>query len=126
MTEYIGSLKTKFDELATLNPIITDLKVLQERAEVDRVYQLLAGLDPSYEPIRSQIMMSSDPPSFSTISTLLEREETYRKLMNHETNDKTENSTFLTKNTKNYQNPSSDRRGRGALATTETCTHCKK
>jgi hypothetical protein len=126
MTEYIGSLKTKFEELTTLNPITTDLKLLQERAELDRVYQLLAGLDPSYELIRAHIMMFSDPPSFSIISALLQREETRRKVMNHETNDKTENSTFLTKNTKNYQNPSSDRRGKGALATTETCTNCKK
>jgi hypothetical protein len=128
MAEYIGILKTKFEELAALNPLTIDLKKLQEKVELDKVYHCLAGLDPSYETVQSQIMLSNDQPSFSSIVALLQREETRCLLMNQTPHlAKPENSSFFTK-TAGFKgqayNPNTNQRGRGEQAT-DICTHCK-
>lgn len=51
-TEYLGSLKSKWDELSIYIPPTSDLENLQDRVEQERIYTYLAGLDPSFEPVR--------------------------------------------------------------------------
>jgi hypothetical protein len=43
----IGMVRAKYEEIKTYRPITTDLAVLQEREEHDRVYTLLAALNSS-------------------------------------------------------------------------------
>ncbi|KAJ3702442.1 hypothetical protein LUZ61_006147 [Rhynchospora tenuis] len=82
ISELIGSLKTKWDIINMLNPITTDLRTLQERAEREKIFQFLAALDPSYDSIRSQILLSPDLTSFNQIAAMIEQEESRRIAMN--------------------------------------------
>jgi hypothetical protein len=59
-------------------PPITDLNVLQEREETDRVYNFLTTLDSSYELIRAQILLSTEKLSFDSIIALVRQEVTRR------------------------------------------------
>jgi hypothetical protein len=49
----IGYVSAKYEELKLYRPNITNLRVLQEREEMNHIYTLLAALEPSYEPIRA-------------------------------------------------------------------------
>jgi hypothetical protein len=51
----IGHVRAKYEELKFYRPNTTDLKVLQERDEMDRIYTFLAALEPNYELIRAWI-----------------------------------------------------------------------
>jgi hypothetical protein len=81
------------------------------------VYQFLTGLDPSYEPIRAQLLLSTETPSFNTVIAILQREETHRKTISQNpTNPSENNSIFLAKtNTNTYLKKNG-----------QTYTNCKK
>ena len=49
ITELVGHLTKNWDELAGYLPPTTDTEIIQQRAQQERIYQLLASLDPSYE-----------------------------------------------------------------------------
>jgi hypothetical protein len=70
-------LKTKWDELA-LYTQTTDLKTLEQ----EHIFQFLSGLDPSYEPVRSQILLSKELSKSRAVVAMVQREESQRKLMN--------------------------------------------
>jgi seryl-tRNA synthetase len=65
----IGHVRAKYEELNLYRPNTTDLKVLQKRDEMDRIYTFLAALEPSYEPIRAQILLSTEKLSFEAVTT---------------------------------------------------------
>jgi seryl-tRNA synthetase len=50
----IGHVRAKYEELKLYRSNTTDLKVPQERDEMDRIYTFMAA----YEPIRAQILLS--------------------------------------------------------------------
>ncbi|KAG5566610.1 hypothetical protein RHGRI_002240 [Rhododendron griersonianum] len=84
--EYFGELKSMWDELGLYRPPVTDLVTLQQRAEQDKVFQLLAHIKPDFENLRSQILMGSNngTPSLSSVCASIQQEETRRKAMNIE------------------------------------------
>jgi hypothetical protein len=132
----VGLLKIKNEELASYQPPPNDPRKIAERAEIEKVYQFLTGLDPSYESIRAQILLSTETPSFNTVIAILQREETRRKTMSQNpTNLSENNSIFLAKtnintysqnptNPSTYsQNPTKSHKSNTYL---KTCTNCKK
>jgi gag-polypeptide of LTR copia-type len=69
ISEIIGLIKAKYEELKTYRPHTTDLNVIREREETDRVYTFLVALDPSYEAIRAQILLSTEKLSFDEVTS---------------------------------------------------------
>ena len=88
--EYMGILKTMWDELSHYQPSTTDLKTLQLQAEEDKILQLLANLKPEYESVRSQILMKAELPSFNTVCAIIQQEEVLRKATNSNIQPNTE------------------------------------
>ncbi|XP_021808903.1 uncharacterized protein LOC110752531 [Prunus avium] len=83
--EHLGKLKGMWNELDLYRPHTIDSATLLKRAEEDKIFQLLASLDPNYEDLRSHILMSAEMPSFNTVCTTIQREEVRKKVMNVET-----------------------------------------
>ena len=81
-TEYLSALEKKHNELRSYRLITTDLAILQKRAEEDDIFQYLAGLNPSYKAVRSQIMTTVPLLSYSQIKSLIQQEESRRLAMN--------------------------------------------
>jgi hypothetical protein len=81
-------VRAKYEELKLYRPPTTDLNVLQEREETNRVYTFLAALDSSYEPIRAQILLSTEKLSFDSVTALVRQEATRRVAMASDSNPK--------------------------------------
>jgi hypothetical protein len=79
--ELIGLVKAKYDELKIYHPHITDLNVIREREETDRVYTFLVALDLSYEVVRAQILQSTEKLSFDEVTSRVRQEATRRVVM---------------------------------------------
>lgn len=80
---HLGNLKRMWNELAIYCPPTMKLKILQ-RAEEDKLFELLANLKPEYEQLRSQILMCPTLPSLNSVCITIQREETQKKVMNSE------------------------------------------
>lgn len=83
--QHLGRLKSKWNELNIYRPHTTVAKELRQRAEEDKIFQLLASLGPEYEDLRSHILMSSELPTLTSICSTIQREEVRRKVMNADT-----------------------------------------
>jgi hypothetical protein len=129
--EYLGSLKKKKDELRSYRPPTTDLAIIQKREEEDDIFEYLAGLNPSYEAVRAQIMNFIPLPSYSQIQNMIQQEESRREAMvvpqvaydeGHETH------SFAVAKKSNFsnfgQNPNSQIHSKSSEI--ENCTYCKK
>jgi gag-polypeptide of LTR copia-type len=79
--ELIGHVRSKYEELKLYRPPVTDLNVLREREEIDRVYTFLTTLDPTYELIRAQILLSTEQLTFDSVTALIRQEATRRVAM---------------------------------------------
>ncbi|KAH0974572.1 hypothetical protein GBA52_016471 [Prunus armeniaca] len=79
---HLGNLKRMWNELAIYRPPTIDLKILQQWAEEDKLFKLLAYLKPEYEQLRSQILMCPTIPSLNSVGITIQREETRKKVMN--------------------------------------------
>ncbi|KAG5539748.1 hypothetical protein RHGRI_020083 [Rhododendron griersonianum] len=73
-----------WDELGLYRPPTTNLSTLQQRAEQDKVFQLLTHIKPDFENLRGQILMGSGVPFFSSVCASIQHEETRRMAMNIE------------------------------------------
>ncbi|KAF7140817.1 hypothetical protein RHSIM_Rhsim06G0127400 [Rhododendron simsii] len=82
--EYLGELKSMWDELGLYRPPTTNLATLQQRAEQDKVFQLLAHIKPDFENLRGQILLGSGVPSLSSVCASIQQEETRTRAMNIE------------------------------------------
>jgi hypothetical protein len=69
--ELVGHVRVKYEELKLYRPPVTDLNVRREREETDRVYTFIAVLDPTYEPIRAQILLSTKQITFDSVTSLI-------------------------------------------------------
>jgi hypothetical protein len=106
-------------------PPITDLTILKEKDETDRVYTFLAALDSSYEAIRAQIFLSTEKLTFDDVTTLIRQETTRRAAMNRTPKVCTiETKAYAAQHP--YFNSQGEMRLRGVPNNTETCDHCKK
>lgn len=114
VTELIGQLMCKWDELAIYQPPTTDLKIIQQRIEQEKIFQFLAGLNSSYEAVRTQILLSSELPSFSSVIALVQREEARLRAMNQEQEAADRNLSL------------SDNRGVGKSKQSLRCSHCNR
>jgi hypothetical protein len=109
----------KWDELHILQPDTTNPEEIQERKDQERVFQLLANLDSSYEKTRSQILLNSILPSLEKITAIIEQEETRQSVMRGPqiSTEKEREAQALT--IKFHKNPN-------FKGTTQIkCTHCK-
>jgi hypothetical protein len=70
----IGHVRAKYEELKLYRPNTTDMRVLQKREEMERIYTLLAALEPSYESIRAQILLSTKKLSFEMVTAQIRQE----------------------------------------------------
>ncbi|XP_038707186.1 uncharacterized protein LOC120002485 [Tripterygium wilfordii] len=80
--QFLGNLKSMWNELAVYRPHTTDSATLLKRAEEDKIFQLLANLAPEYEDLRSRILMNHELPSLASVCSTIQREEVRRKVMN--------------------------------------------
>jgi hypothetical protein len=110
VTEYYGDLEVKWDEIG-LYSHTTHLKALEQ----DKKFQFLSGLDPSYEPICAQILLSKELPKLRAVVAMVQREESRRTLMNPHPALEPESQAF----TAHHRNQSFKGEIRG-----ETTTHC--
>lgn len=55
--QHLGDLTTMWNELDVYQPHIVNVAVLLKKAEEDKIFQLLASLNPDYEDLRSHILM---------------------------------------------------------------------
>ena len=60
---YYGYIQKKKDELRVYRPPTTDLAEIEKREKQDDVFEFLAGLDSTYEAVRSQILLLAELPS---------------------------------------------------------------
>ncbi|XP_078178575.1 uncharacterized protein LOC144572773 [Carex rostrata] len=79
--EYLGALQKKKYELRSYRPQTTDLAIIRKREEEDDIFEYLAGLNPSYEAVRAQIMNTIPLPSYSQIKNMIQQEESRREAM---------------------------------------------
>lgn len=75
ISELIGLVKAKYEELKVYRPPTTDLNVLREREETDRVYTFLAALDSSYEAIKAQILLSTEKLTFDDVTARIRQKQ---------------------------------------------------
>jgi hypothetical protein len=69
--------------------------VLQKREETDRVYTFLAALNPSYEDVRAQVLLSTEKLKFDAVTALIRQEVTRQVAMGtSDSNPKSEAQTF--------------------------------
>jgi gag-polypeptide of LTR copia-type len=119
ISDLIGLVKAKYEELKTYRPYTADLNIIREREETDRVYTFLAALDPSYEAIRAQILLSSEKLSFDEVASRVRQEATrWVAMAATDSNPKPEAQAFSAQRL--Y-----DRRLRGKGETVK-CIHCKR
>ncbi|MFV0960847.1 hypothetical protein QML37_31645, partial [Klebsiella pneumoniae] len=62
-------------------PITNDLAQAKKLREQDRIFEVLAGLPNDFEHFRSQVLMSNELPSLSSVFFMLIGEESRRKAM---------------------------------------------
>jgi hypothetical protein len=118
ISELIGLVKAKYEELKIYRPYTTDLNVIREREETYRVYTFLAALDPSYEAIRAQILLSTEKLSFDEVTSHIRQEATRRVAMAAtDSNPKPEAHAFSAQRLQDGR-----RGGKGEIA---KCSHCK-
>jgi hypothetical protein len=75
VSELIGQVKSKYQELKVYRPFTTDLAVLQERDELDQIYTFLDALDLSYDSIRAQILNNTERLTFAGVTARIQQEE---------------------------------------------------
>jgi threonine/homoserine efflux transporter RhtA len=59
-----------WSELVLYHPYTIDATVLKKQEKEDKIFQLLASLDPNYEDLCSLILMNHDLPSLTSVCVL--------------------------------------------------------
>jgi gag-polypeptide of LTR copia-type len=113
--ELVTELMSKWEELNIYLPPTSDPIETQKRVEQDLIFTYLGALDPSYDAIRSQILASTEMPSFDDIVARIDQEESRRVLMNPRLSENQENTAFQVQNSKpNFRDLA---KGKGAPST---------
>jgi hypothetical protein len=116
VSELIGQVKFKYQELKLYRPITTDLAVLQERDELDQINTFLDALDLSYDSIRAQILNNTERLTFAGVTSRIQQEESRRVAMNvSDQNSKSESHAFAAMNSQAFK---------GKKDAGQRCTHC--
>jgi hypothetical protein len=118
VSELIGQVKSKYQELKVYRPFTTDLAVLQERDELDQIYTFLDALDLSYDSIRAQILNNMERLTFAGVTARIQQEESRRVAMSvSDQNPKSESHVFTAMNPQAFKG----KKGAG-----QRCTHCNR
>ncbi|XP_078179596.1 uncharacterized protein LOC144573717 [Carex rostrata] len=117
--DLIGHVIAKYEELKLYRPPTTDLSVLQEREEMDKIYTFLAALDSSYEAVRAQILLSKEKLIFDDVTARIRQEATRRVAMKTaDLNPKLEAHAFSAQHLNANKG-----KGKGEI---DRCSHCKR
>jgi hypothetical protein len=95
--------------LKLYRPPVNDLEEAQKRKDQDEVFEFLAILEPSYDSVRSRILLMSELPPLDEVVAILEREETRRIMIGQQSTEQLEVRAFLVAavvaKPSQYQNP---------------------
>ncbi|XP_076888918.1 uncharacterized protein LOC143539474 [Bidens hawaiensis] len=121
---YFAKMKSNWDELNVVNSIPSSMcgaaHAFAKRKEDQRLIQFLVGLNPSYDMIRSNILMTQPFPSIDYAYGILIQDDKQKEI--HATTiDFTASSASMHVNTRG---PVSD--GTGENKRNLVCTHCKR
>lgn len=115
IVEYYTSLSSLWAELDAINllpPVVTVaedvsalLKAIQTQKEETRLFQFLNGLDESYGPLRSQLLMLNPLPSVEMASASIQQEESQRDLLKNPLSSDVDVSAMYSKTTSNLGKP---------------------
>lgn len=119
--QLVTEIVSKWEELNTYLPPTTDPAEIQKRSEHDLIFTYLGALDASYEAVRSQVLLSTEMPSFDDVVATIEQEESRRTLMNPQSENPESNRAFKA------QHPSfKDTAQSKGVPATDWCEHCKR
>lgn len=79
--EHLSKMKKLWEELRQYRPITPDVRDYIQREEQDRIFQLLASLKPEFEETKRDILMRPKLPSFKTVCSIIQNEETRKRFM---------------------------------------------
>jgi gag-polypeptide of LTR copia-type len=117
-----SEMQRKWDELDILQPETSDPEQIRQRKDQERVFQLLANLDSSFEQTRSQILLSTDLPSLEKVAAIIEQEETRRTVMRGPQVRADEEHDSHALIARHQRNPNF----KGKNITQAKCAHCKQ
>ncbi|XP_021840763.1 uncharacterized protein [Spinacia oleracea] len=93
LDEYYTVMSSLWDEIESTNmlPLLTTvaqdvsavMKAIETQKEEAKLFQFLNGLDDSYSPQRSQLLMQSPLPSVESACAVIQQEETQRDVLVH-------------------------------------------
>ena len=72
---FFGKRAALWAELDMLQPVSTDMKILNERREQDKVFGLLAGLNPVYNDLVKHILRADKVPSLDEACAQIQKEQ---------------------------------------------------
>jgi hypothetical protein len=90
---------------------MNDPEETKRREEQDEVFEFLAIFEPSYDSVRSQILLMLELLPLDEVVSMLEREETKRIVMEQQSTEQPEVRAFLVAavaESSQYQNPRSN------------------
>jgi gag-polypeptide of LTR copia-type len=79
--EHFGKIKKYWEELRQYRPAATSVGEYMKREEQDRIFYLLASLSSNFEETRREILMRPELPSLNTICSIIQSEETRKRVM---------------------------------------------
>lgn len=82
--QYFGKFRSLWAELDNLRPFSTDLDVIRERYEEDKVFSLLLNLSPSYHHLIKHILRQEKLPNLDGVCAQVQREQISHTLFTKE------------------------------------------
>src|SRR5262249_3949315 len=78
--EYLGKFKEAWEELRKYRHETNDMGIILARANEDRVFAFLEGLNPSFKDLRNQILRNQEIPPFDEVCFMVNKEETSQRV----------------------------------------------
>jgi gag-polypeptide of LTR copia-type len=79
--EHLGKVKKYWEKLRQYRPTAATVSEYVKREEQDRIFHLLASLSSDYEETRREILMCPESPSLNIICSIIQSEETRKRVM---------------------------------------------
>jgi hypothetical protein len=84
----LRNLKILWNELEMYRPHTIDVVVLWKRTEEDRIFQLLASLNPDFKDLWSHILMNLELPHLKFMRATIQHEDIRRMVRSRDTNSR--------------------------------------
>lgn len=124
VTEYLGKMKKRWEELRQYRPVAPTVQDYLKREEEDKIFQFLAGLSSNFEDTKRDILSRIEQLPFTTICSIVQREETRRRTMSTKgttSNEVQENSAF-----NSYKSDGNKNWNKGKEKKRFHCDYCKR